>query len=247
MDYLNRDSFFTGVSEGVISSDRIIKMLNVVDDQIVVEEKGIYSIEKFLIARRLMYWQVYLHKTVIAAEQTLVKILKRSRELAVNGEEVFTTPALSKFLKKPVSRDAFMNEDHYLETFASLDDTDIMAAVKVWAMHGDFVLSKLCKDLVHRDLYKVDITNEPPDKAFIAKLTKRAVEKYNISEHEASYFVFEDIIRNKAYKPGDGNIQILMKDRSIKDITEASDNSNLTALAKTVEKYILCYKKGLIE
>jgi hypothetical protein len=122
-----------------------------------------------------------------------------------------------------------------------------MAAVKVWAMHGDFVLSKLCKDLVHRDLYKVDITNEPPDKAFIAKLTKRAVEKYNISEHEASYFVFEDIIRNKAYKPGDGNIQILMKDRSIKDITEASDNSNLTALAKTVEKYILCYKKGLIE
>jgi HD superfamily phosphohydrolase len=212
MDYLNRDSFFTGVSEGVISSDRIIKMLNVVDDQIVVEEKGIYSIEKFLIARRLMYWQVYLHKTVIAAEQTLVKILKRSRELAVNGEEVFTTPALSKFLKKPVSRDAFMNQDHYLETFASLDDTDIMAAVKVWAMHDDFVLSKLCKDLIHRDLYKVDITNEPPDKAFIAKLTKSAVEKYNISEREASYFVFEDTIHNKAYKPGDGNIWILMKD-----------------------------------
>jgi HD superfamily phosphohydrolase len=245
MDYLNRDSFFTGVSEGVISSDRIIKMLNVVDDQIVVEEKGIYSIEKFLIARRLMYWQVYLHKTVIAAEQTLVKILKRSRELAVNGEEVFTTPALSKFLKKPVSRDAFMNQDHYLETFASLDDTDIMAAVKVWAMHDDFVLSKLCKDLIHRDLYKVDITNEPPDKAFIAKLTKSAVEKYNISEREASYFVFEDTIHNKAYKPGDGNIWILMKDGSIKDITAASDNSNLEALAKTVKKHILCYKKEL--
>ena len=247
MDYLNRDSFFTGVSEGVISSDRIIKMLNVVDDQVVVEEKGIYSIEKFLIARRLMYWQVYLHKTVIAAEQTLVKILKRSRELAVRGEEVFTTPALSKFLKKPVSRDAFMNEDHYLETFASLDDTDIMAAVKVWAMHDDFVLSKLCKDLIHRDLYKVDITNEPPDKAFIAKLTKSAVEKYNISEHEASYFVFEDTIHNKAYKPGDGNIWILMKDGSIKDITAASDNSNLEALAKTVKKHILCYKKELVD
>jgi HD superfamily phosphohydrolase len=245
MDYLNRDSFFTGVSEGVISSDRIIKMLNVVDDQVVVEEKGIYSIEKFLIARRLMYWQVYLHKTVIAAEQTLVKILKRSRELAVRGEEVFTTPALSKFLKKPVSRDAFMNEDHCLETFASLDDTDIMAAVKVWAMHDDFVLSKLCKDLIHRDLYKVDITNEPPDKAFISKLTKSAVEKYNISEHEASYFVFEDTIHNKAYKPGDGNIWILMKDGSIKDITAASDNSNLEALAKTVKKHILCYKKEL--
>ncbi|MCR8559255.1 HD domain-containing protein [Mucilaginibacter sp. BJC16-A38] len=247
MDYLNRDSFFTGVSEGVISSDRIIKMLNVVDDQIVVEEKGIYSIEKFLIARRLMYWQVYLHKTVIAAEQTLVKILKRSRELALNGVEVFATPALSKFLKKPVSRDAFMNEDHYLETFASLDDTDIMAAVKIWAMHDDFVLSKLCTDLVQRDLYKVDITNEPPDKAFIAKLLKRAVAQYNISEHEASYFVFEDSIRNKAYKSGDGNIQILMKNGAIKDITEASDNSNLAALAKTVEKYILCYKKELVD
>lgn len=247
MDYLNRDSFFTGVSEGVISSDRIIKMLNVVDDHIVVEEKGIYSIEKFLIARRLMYWQVYLHKTVIAAEQTLVKILKRSRELAVKGEEVFTTPALSKFLKKPVSRDAFMNQDHYLETFASLDDTDIMAAVKVWAMHDDFVLSKLCKDLIHRDLYKVDITNEPPDKAFITKLTKSAIEKYNISEHEASYFVFEDTIHNKAYKPGDGNIWILMKDGSIKDITAASDNSNLEALAKTVKKHILCYKKELVD
>ena len=247
MDYLNRDSFFTGVSEGVISSDRIIKMLNVVDDQIVVEEKGIYSIEKFLIARRLMYWQVYLHKTVIAAEQLLVKILKRSRELALRGDEVFATPALSKFLKKPVSRDAFMNEDHYLETFASLDDTDIMAAVKMWAMHPDFVLSKLCTDLVQRDLYKVDITNEPPDKAFIAQLTQNAIEKYGISEHEASYFVFEDTIRNKAYKSGDGNIQILMKDGLIKDITEASDNSNLAALAKTVEKYILCYKKELIK
>jgi HD superfamily phosphohydrolase len=245
MDYLNRDSFFTGVSEGVISSDRIIKMLNVKDDQIVVEEKGIYSIEKFLIARRLMYWQVYLHKTVIAAEQLMVKILKRSRELALAGENVFTTPALSHFLKKPVSRDAFMNEDHYLETFAGLDDTDIMAAVKIWAMHPDFVLSKLCTDLVNRDLYKVDITNEPPDKQIIEKLTQKAVEKYGITAHEASYFVFEDTIRNNAYKPGDGNIRILMKNGLIKDITAASDNSNLEALAKTVKKYILCYKKEL--
>ncbi|ASU36507.1 HD domain-containing protein [Mucilaginibacter xinganensis] len=247
MDYLNRDSFFTGVSEGVISSDRIIKMLNVVNDQIVVEEKGIYSIEKFLIARRLMYWQVYLHKTVIAAEQTLVKILKRSRELALQGTEVFTTPALSKFLKKPISRDAFMNEDHYLETFASLDDTDIMAAVKVWETHPDFILSKLCTDLVQRNLYKVDITNEAPDDAFMIRLTQNAVKKYGITAHEASYFVFCDTIRNKAYKPGDGNIQILMKNGSIKDITAASDNSNLEALAKTVEKYILCYKKELID
>jgi uncharacterized protein len=246
MDYLNRDSFFTGVSEGVISSDRIIKMLNVKDDQIAVEEKGIYSVEKFLIARRLMYWQVYLHKTVIAAEQLLAKILKRSRELALKSEPVFTTPALSHFLKSPISRDAFMNEDHHLENFASLDDTDIMAAVKVWAAHDDFVLAKLCRDMVHRNLYKVDITNEAPDKQFIAELTARAIKKYDISEYEASYFVFEDTIRNNAYKPGDGNIRILMKNGIIKDITAASDNSNLEALAKTVKKYILCYKKDLV-
>ena len=247
MDYLNRDSFFTGVSEGVISSDRIIKMLTVVNDQVVVEEKGIYSIEKFLIARRLMYWQVYLHKTVIAAEQLLVQVLRRSRELAVNGEEVFTTPALSKFLKKAISRDAFMGEDHYLESFASLDDTDIMAAVKMWAMHPDFVLSKLCTDLVQRNLYKVDITNQPPDKKLIADLTKKAMNKYGINEHDAGYFVFEDTIRNNAYKPGDGDIQILMKDGTVKDITAASDNSNLKALAGTVKKYILCYKKELVD
>ena len=246
MDYLNRDSFFTGVSEGVISSDRIIKMLNVKDDQIAVEEKGIYSVEKFLIARRLMYWQVYLHKTVIAAEQLLVRIMKRSRELALRGETVFTTPALSHFLRKPISRDAFMNEDHHLEAFATLDDTDIMAAVKVWANHDDKVLAKLCRDMVYRDLYKVDITNQPPNPELIETLRKRAVDKYGISEHEASYFVFNDTIRNNAYSSGDGNIRILMKDGSIKDITAASDNSNLEALAKTVKKYILCYKKDLM-
>jgi len=139
-----------------------------------------------------------------------------------------------------------MNEDHHLEAFATLDDTDIMAAIKVWATHDDKVLAKLCRDMVYRDLYKVDITNQPPDRAFISKLTERAIAKYDISEYEASYFVFDDTIRNNAYRPGDGNIRILMKDGSIKDITAASDNSNLEALAKTVKKYILCYKKDLI-
>ncbi len=246
MDYLNRDSFFTGVSEGVINSDRIIKMLNVKDDHIVVDVKGIYSIEKFLVARRLMYWQVYLHKTVIAGEQLLAKILKRSRELAANGVQIFTTLELDLFLTGPVSRDEFMYADHYLETFASLDDTDIMAAVKAWARHSDFVLSKLCRDLVHRDLYKVEITNDPPDQQLIAELTWRASNKYGITAHEASYFVFEDTIGNNAYKPGDGDILILMKDGSVKDIAVASDNSNLEALSKTVNKHILCYKKDLI-
>jgi len=176
----------------------------------------------------------------------LVKILRRSRELAQMGEHVFTTPALSHFLKKPVSRDAFMNEDHHLEAFATLDDTDIMAAVKVWVSHADPILSKLCRDMIHRDLYKVEITNEPPAKELLEQLISRAMDKYGIQADEAHYFVFTDVVRNNAYKSGDGDIRILMKDGQIKDITAASDNSNLEALAKTVKKYIVCYKKDLI-
>jgi len=247
LDYLNRDSFFTGVSEGVISSDRIIKMLNVVDDHIVVEEKGIYSVEKFLIARRLMYWQVYLHKTVIAAEYLLVKILKRSRELASAGESLFATPALSHFLKNTVSRDAFINESAHIETFTKLDDTDILSAVKVWATDKDFVLAKLCRDFIQRKLFHVDITNEAPDKQFIADLIDKASAKYGITKKDAGYFVFEDTILNNAYKVDDVNIRILMKNGSVKDITTASDNSNLQALAKTVKKHILCYSKDLMD
>jgi HD superfamily phosphohydrolase len=247
LDYLNRDSFFTGVSEGVISSDRIIKMLNVVDDHIVVEEKGIYSIEKFLIARRLMYWQVYLHKTVIAGEQLLSKILKRARELSLGKEALFCTPALNHFLSNTINSEQFMSEDGNLQTFAGLDDTDIMAAVKIWASNSDFVLSQLCRDLIHRNLYHTDITNEVPDEAFINELTKKAVSKYGIGEYEASYFVFTDVVRNNAYKTGDGSILILMKNGTVKDITAASDNSNLEALKKTVKKYILCYDKRLID
>ena len=246
MDYLNRDSFFTGVSEGVISSDRIIKMLNVVGDHIVIEEKGIYSIEKFLIARRLMYWQVYLHKTVIAAEQLLAKILKRARELTLNGRQLFSTTALGHFLVKNISRDVFMHQDHHIETFAGLDDTDIIAAVKMWAADSDPVLSRLCSNLIGRNLYHVDITNEPPDPQKVAQLTQAAINKYAVNREGATYFVFIDVITNNAYRPGDGSIRILMKDGSIKDIAAASDNSNLEALAKTVKKYILCYTKDLV-
>ena len=246
MDYLNRDSYFTGVSEGVISSDRIIKMLTVKDDSIAVEEKGIYSIEKFLIARRLMYWQVYLHKTVIAAEQLLCRIFTRSRELALQGTHFPLTPALSYFLENFITKDEFMASDAHLKTFALLDDTDVMAAVKIWANSPDFVLSKLCHNLINRRLYHVDITGEEPDGDFVKQLTANAMSKYNISEHEASYFVFTDSIRNNAYNKGDGNIHILMKNGTIKDITLASDNSNLEALSKTVKKYILCYAKELL-
>jgi HD superfamily phosphohydrolase len=246
MDYLNRDSFFTGVSEGVISSDRIIKMLSVKDDSVTVEEKGIYSIEKFLIARRLMYWQVYLHKTVIAGEQLLCKIFNRSRELALKGHKFNITPALNHFLEKVISEEDFKNQPHHLDVFARLDDTDVMAAVKIWADSEDFVLSTLCNNLIERKLFHVDITAERPDENFIAELRRKAAQLYNISEDEASYFVFTDAIRNNAYNKGDGNIHIQMKSGEIRDIALASDNSNLEALTKTVKKYILCYSKALV-
>lgn len=244
LDYLNRDSFFTGVSEGVISSDRIIKMLNVKDDHIVIEEKGIYSVEKFIIARRLMYWQVYLHKTVIAAEQLLVKILERSRELVLKGEKLFATPALNHFLTNELTREEFIKDGH-LEVFTRLDDTDILSAVKVWATNDDFVLAKLCNDFVTRKLFQVDITNEPADKKLVADLSSTAINNYNITDNEVNYFVFTGSITNNAYRVGDGNIGVLMKDGSVIDIATASDYSNLEALAKTVQKYILCYSKDL--
>ena len=246
MDYLNRDSFFTGVSEGVISSDRIIKMLTVKNDNIAVEEKGIYSIEKFLIARRLMYWQVYLHKTVIAGEQLLCKIFNRSRELSLQGEKFNITPALNHFLDTVITEEEFRSQPQHLDIFAKLDDTDVMAAVKVWADSKDFVLSKLCNNLIKRKLFHVDITSEQPDSEFVEELRQRAARKYHISTDEASYFVFTDAIRNNAYNKGDGNIQILMKSGEIRDIALASDNSNLEALTKTVKKHILCYSKDLV-
>jgi len=246
MDYLNRDSFFTGVSEGVISSERIIKMLNVVDDHIVVEEKGIYSIENFLISRRLMYWQVYLHKTVIAAEQLLGKILKRARELALSGVPLFATPSLSHFLVNTINKEAFKSDQTHLDIFAQLDDADIMSAIKVWAGSEDRILALLCKKLIDRKLYHVEIGDKPMSERKLAELTKLAVEQYSIDKADAHYFVFTDIIKNNAYKVGDGNIRILMKDKSVKDITTASDDNNLAVLAKTVKKHITCYTKELL-
>ena len=245
MDYLNRDSFFTGVSEGVISFDRIIKMLDVVDDQLVVEEKGIYSIEKFLIARRLMYWQVYLHKTVIAAEQMLVKILERAKELSGEGRNLFASPCFSYFLKNSISREEFKNDPRNIERFTKLDDNDIFTSIKVWVNDEDLILSTLCSHLISRNLYQVEITNEPPPIEIINDLADKVTDEYEISDDDTSYFVFTDTIKNKAYSVGDGSIKILMKDGSIQDIAKASDNSNLESLARTVQKYILCYLKEL--
>jgi len=245
MDYLNRDSFFTGVSEGVISFDRIIKMLDVVDDQLVVEEKGIYSIEKFLIARRLMYWQVYLHKTVIAAEQMLVKILERAKELSGEGRNLFASPCFSYFLKNSISREEFKNDPRNIERFTKLDDNDIFTSIKVWVYDEDLILSTLCSHLISRNLYQVEITNEPPPIERINDLADKVTDEFEISDDDTSYFVFTDTIKNKAYSVGDGSIKILMKDGSIQDIARASDNSNLESLARTVQKYILCYVKEL--
>lgn len=243
MDYLNRDSFFTGVSEGVISFDRIIKMFNVVNGELVIEEKGIYSVEKFLIARRLMYWQVYLHKTVIAGEQLLVKILERAKELAGKGILLFATPALQHFLTREITPANFFTEDVHLQQFSKLDDQDIYAAVKVWESHDDATLSRLCRMLNSRKLYKVEISNTPPPADRIARLKVKTAAALNLDAVQVSYFVFTDTIKNRAYNAGTSNINILMKTGELIDIAKASDLSNLESLDKTVQKHILCYTR----
>lgn len=245
MDYLNRDSFFTGVSEGVISFDRIIKMFNVADDQLVIEEKGIYSVEKFLIARRLMYWQVYLHKTVIAGEQLLVKILERAKELAGAGLSLFATPALEHFLKNEINAGNFFEDEIHLQQFSKLDDQDIYAAVKVWENHPDMILAKLCKMLNTRTLYKVEISNGIPSASHVKQLKDQALTALGLTGEQVSYFVFTDSIKNRAYNAANSNINILMKNGSLVDIAKASDLSNLESLDKTVKKYILCYARGI--
>ncbi|RRN76481.1 HD domain-containing protein, partial [Pseudoxanthomonas sp. SGD-10] len=207
LDYLNRDSFFSGVSEGTVSSERIIKLLNVKDGNLVVEEKGIYSVEKFLIARRVMYWQVYLHKTVIAGEQLLVKILQRARELAQNKVDLFATPALRHFLYNEISGEEFVNDSQHLSLFAQLDDHDITTSVKVWQQHEDIILSTLCSSFINRRLYKVEISNEMPDSKKIENLKDKVVSALGISRDYAHYFVFADTITNTAYDSKNGSIK----------------------------------------
>jgi len=243
LDYLNRDSFFSGVSEGTVSSERIIKLLNVKDGNLVVEEKGIYSVEKFLIARRVMYWQVYLHKTVIAGEQLLVNILKRARELAQQNVALFATPALKHFLYNEISGGQFVNDGEHLSLFSQLDDHDITTSVKVWQEHEDLVLSTLCKSFINRRLYKVEISNEKPDVARVAALKERVIAALGIGKDEVSYFVFTDSITNTAYDSKKGSIKILRKNGEVEDIAVVSDTSSLEALSNEVTKNFLCYLK----
>ncbi len=245
LDYLKRDSFFTGVVEGVISSDRIIKMLSVVNNKLVVEHKAIYSIEKFLIARRLMYWQVYLHKTVLSAETLLVNILKRAKELSASGHELFSTPTLQLFLKNNFTQKDFEKDNSLLDKFSKLDDNDIVASIKVWSEHEDKILSKLCLSLLNRKLFKVEIHNTPIPVSQKNKLLKMVCETYHIERKDAHYFVFTDKVNNSAYNALDFNINILMNDGKLVDVAKASDLLNLQSLSKTVTKHFICYPKDL--
>ncbi len=246
LDYLKRDSFFTGVSEGVVSSDRIIKMLNVVNDHLAVEAKGIYSIEKFIIARRLMYWQVYLHKTVLSAENLLVNILKRAKELAVKKVDLFCTPALKTFLYNQYSAKDFKSKPELLNIFADLDDNDIMASIKVWAKNSDKVLSMLCSNLVNRKLFKVEMQSAPFKASKINKIKTEIKKRFNLTDKEVNYFVFAGTVANDAYRSDKIGIDILFRDGSTVDITKASDQLNIDVLAKTVKKYYLCFPKSIV-
>tara|TARA_B100000886_G_scaffold331268_1_gene282609 strand:+ start:1427 stop:2653 length:1227 start_codon:yes stop_codon:yes gene_type:complete len=238
LDYLKRDSFFTGVSEGVVSNQRIIKMFDIVDDEILIKEKGIYSIEKFIVARRLMYWQVYLHKTVLSAEFLLAKIISRARELLRNGEKLFVTPELNMFLTKNISKSE-LEQEVYLNAFASLDDNDIMTCIKVWMKSKDIVLSRLASMLIERKLLKVKISNTSFDVEQINEIRKIHQKELGLNDHEIKYFVFQEQMINNAYDPRKDTIKIKYKDGTVKDITDASDNLNVSALAKPVTKYYL--------
>jgi HD superfamily phosphohydrolase len=239
LDYLKRDSFFTGVTEGVIGSDRIIKMLNVLNDQLVVDEKGIYSIEKFLIARRLMYWQVYLHRTVVASEQVLILMLKRARTLVSMGEKLFATPALSYFFQERTR----VSPEH----FARLDDDDILASAKVWCNNSDTVLSMLSNGLVNRKLFSVELSSQPFHADRVTKIRDTVMGRLSLSPEETGYLVVSDSISNYAYSDMDDRITIMDKQGGTRDIAEASDILNISVLSKTVRKYFLCYPRFIKE
>ncbi len=236
MDYLNRDSFFTGVAEGVIGYDRIIKMLTVKDGDLMVEEKAIYSIEKFLVSRRLMYWQVYLHKTVLAAEMMLVKIIRRVKELIDKGVEVkAASDGFDFFLHHKGSV-----HDH-LETFCLLDDSDVLATIKNWRKHPDKILSTLCRFITDRHLFKVKLQADPFSEEFLTEKKKEAITKLKLSNEEADYFVFTGEAINTTYNPADERINILFKDGTIKDISRVDNALIHPQLASPVKKYYICY------
>ena len=250
LDYLSRDSFFSGVSEGVISSERIIKMLDVKNDELVVEYKGIYSVENFLISRRLMYWQVYLHKTVLSAEYLLINVLLRAREIAMKGVDLFATPVLKAFLLNEIILDDFIYNRQVdgrpvLDLFANLDDNDIIASIKEWQNHPDFVLSYLSGCIINRRLFKIKISKKPIPEHKIALLKEKIGAQMNVSDQEMPYFLITDTISNSAYnKASSDKINVLFKNNKVSDIANASD-INLSVFSETIRKYFICYPKEL--
>lgn len=253
LDYLRRDSFFTGVTEGNIGSARIIKMLNVVDDRLVVEQKGIYSIENYLTTRRLMYWQVYLHKTTVAYEKTLVNLLRRAKYLAHKGEEVFATPALRYFLYNDVDAGRFESDPQALANYELLDDNDIWASVKTWMSHTDRVLSILAKDLAERRIFRVEVREEPFADNEVSTLQQQLADAFHVSFEDAAYLISVNTIQKDMYDPSDDQIDILFKGKNddegndtnyvVKDIANASELFNISLLSKKIRKYYLCYQR----
>jgi hypothetical protein len=243
LDYLRRDSFYTGVTEGNIGSARIIKMLNVADDKLVVESKGIYSIENYLTTRRLMYWQVYLHKTAVGYEKVLVNTLKRAKYLVRQGQDVFATPALAYFLKNDIDAQWFSTHPEALQMYAELDDSDIWSALKVWKHSDDKILSTLATDMTDRHLFKVEITEERPEDDYLQEKMHQIALAMGIPEEDAHYLLTLTEIGKDMYNPDDDSIGILYKDGTVKDISEASEILNVQLLSKKIRKYYLCYQR----
>ncbi|WKD86740.1 Deoxyguanosinetriphosphate triphosphohydrolase-like protein [Polaribacter huanghezhanensis] len=242
LDYLKRDSFYTGVTEGNISSDRLIAMMNIFDNELVIEKKGIYSVENFLIARRLMYWQVYLHKTGLVAENMLVKILQRAKELATQNVALPATKTMQYFLYNQITKENFTDET--LIIFSKLDDYDVLSAIKEWTNHSDTILSELSNMIMNRNLLKINIQDQEFTKEEVAKQVKKLISKFDIEPEFAHYFVFEGTVSNQAYNTSNP-IKILSKNGKTVDIATASDQLNLQALTKPVEKFYLCYPKKM--
>ena len=245
MDYLRRDSFYSGVAEGNINSERLIQMMNVQDDYLVIEEKGIYSVEKFLVARRLMYWQAYLHKTSVVAELILTKILKRAKKLTQKGILLPCSESLQFFMQNKISLTDF--DKSVLDKFSYLDDYDVMGAIKSWQFHEDFVLRSLSRMILNRDLLKIQITDDKPNKDKLLEIKNKYILYAGISENEAEYFVFNGKLKNEAYSKSSEPIRILKKDKTIEDVLEASDQLYLKALSKPVTKFFICFPKVVLE
>lgn len=242
LDYLKRDSFYTGVPDGTVNAQRLIAMLNVKGDNLVVEEKGIYSVENFLVARRLMYWQVYLHKTGIVAEQLLVRVLKRAKQLTSAGIKLPASKSLSFFLKNHITLEDFSEE--VLDTFSKLDDNDILSGMKAWVSNDDFVLKNLSKMLLNRDLLKIKVKTKSFSAQTIKEKRDKVMAEFDLSEEEAAYFVFTGKLENQAYSMEKDTINLLTKNGKVIEVAKASDQLNLEALSKSVVKYYICYPKN---